>query len=500
MTIIRSLLALSLIGGTAIAIGAETREYRPENFNYPITKRMENPLFVQFDSPMYGCDSIGPLYTADASGHVWTDGRLYVYASHDMEPPQGCDRMDRYHVFSTSDMKNWTDHGEILNSQDVREQAGWGIDGWMWAPDCAYNPDNETYYFYFPHVNEALPWGGHDWRVGVATSKYPDHGFKVVGYVENASSLIDPCVFVDDDGQPYLYNGGGGQCMGARLRRDDWTKLDGPMVPMEGLVDFHEGTWLHKFNGKYYLSHSDNHPGADGNRLRYAVSDSPLGPWQDRGVYLYPTGCGTSHGSIVKFKNKWYALYHNSNYSGRDELRSVCIDPLKIDDDGTIHVVENWGRPFKKAFIIGNMPTVIESEDYNKGGSNYAFYKRGNPVADGKSNWIYRKDNIGIRKSDNGYYICSLGKKEWARYSVEVRDSGKYNITVIAKTAADASRFHISANGVDISGPVTVTPSEGWQSVDLPSVTIGADTRYLDFRVDNGSIDIDSLIIFRTAQ
>lgn len=116
---------------------------------YPITMEMKNPLFVEFPSPMYGTDSIGPMYTADASGHVWADGRLYIYASHDLEPPQGCDRMDRYHVFSTDDLVNWTDHGEILSSDDVKRQSGWGIEGWMWAPDCAYNPENGKYYFYF---------------------------------------------------------------------------------------------------------------------------------------------------------------------------------------------------------------------------------------------------------------------------------------------------------------------------------------------------------------
>ena len=62
------------------------------------------------------------MYTADPSAHVWEDGRIYVYASHDIDPPAGCDRMDRYHVFSTDDMVNWTDHGEILNSGDV----AWG--------------------------------------------------------------------------------------------------------------------------------------------------------------------------------------------------------------------------------------------------------------------------------------------------------------------------------------------------------------------------------------
>lgn len=76
------------------------------------------------------------MFTADPSAHVWEDGRLYVYASHDVNPPRGCDLMDRYHVFSTDGMVHWKDHGEILNSS----QVPWGRKegGFMWAPGCAY--------------------------------------------------------------------------------------------------------------------------------------------------------------------------------------------------------------------------------------------------------------------------------------------------------------------------------------------------------------------------
>lgn len=310
------------------------------SFVYPVTKVMSNPLFVGFDSPMYNSWIKGPLYTADASGHVWNiDGKevLYVYASHDMEPAKGCDRMDRYHVFSTEDMVNWTDHGEIMNAATVRKHAGWGCEGFMWAPDCVYNPLNKTYYFYFPHPTSTANWNS-TWRVGVATSKYPDKEFRVVGYVEGMPSEIDPCVFVDDDGQPYIYNGGGGKCYGGKLRKDDWTKLEGTVKPMTGLNDFHEAAWVHKRNGIYYLSYADNNPGA--NRLNYATGNSPLGPWTYQGIYLQPTSCDTSHGSIVEYKGQWYAFYHTSDFSGEGNLRSVCVDKLYYNSDGSIQVVK----------------------------------------------------------------------------------------------------------------------------------------------------------------
>lgn len=103
----------------------------------------------------------------------------------------------------------------------------------MWAPDCAYK--NGTYYFYFPHPSETN-WDN-SWKIGVATSCRPAEGFEVKGYIEGMDPLIDPCVFVDDNGQAYIYNGGGGICKGGKLK-DNMMELDGLMQPMEGLEDF----------------------------------------------------------------------------------------------------------------------------------------------------------------------------------------------------------------------------------------------------------------------
>ena len=284
------------------------------------------------------------IFTADPSAHVWKDGRLYVYPSHDVDPPRGCDLMDRYHVFSTDDMVNWTDHGEILNSS----QVPWGRPegGFMWAPDCAYK--NGTYYFYFPHPS-GTDWNN-TWKVGIATSKYPAKDFKVQGYIEglgDAFAMIDPCVFVDDDGQAYFYYGGGGRCIGARLK-DNMVELAEKPHKMEGLSDFHEAAWVHKRNGIYYLSYSDNVPHPNGNRMHYATSTSPLGPWTYREVILEATGSGTSHGSIVEYKGEWYLFYHDCSISGRGNLRSICVDKLYYNPDGSIQLVKQTKRGIKK--------------------------------------------------------------------------------------------------------------------------------------------------------
>ena len=305
---------------------------------------------VTFSNPF-----IRHMYTADPSAHVWEDGRLYVYASQDIAPPRGCDLMDKYHVFSTDDMVSWTDHGEILRASDVP----WGRPegGFMWAPDCAYK--DGTYYFYFPHPS-GTAWNK-TWKVGIATSKKPASEFTVQGYLELGDdnyAMIDPCVFTDDDGQTYFYYGGGGRCAGAKLK-DNMIELAEPLTFMEGLHDFHEAAWVFKRNGVYYLTYSDNHRpnGRDANRLNYATSDSPLGPWTYRGIYLNPTDCNTSHGSVVEYKGQWYAFYHNSVLSGQGNLRSICYDKLYFNPDGSIQqVVQTLDGQFTSQKRIGRTP------------------------------------------------------------------------------------------------------------------------------------------------
>ncbi len=160
------------------------------------------------DNVVYVSTTLGD--TADPSARMGGRQNLY-FASHDTDPARGCDLMDRYHVFSSDNMVDWMDEGEILSSDDV--ERGRPECGFMWAPDAAYK--DGTYYFYYPHPSESK-WND-SWKVGIATSKFPDKEFTDIGYIEGmgGDAMIDPCVFMDDDGKAYIYLGGGGKCVGA---------------------------------------------------------------------------------------------------------------------------------------------------------------------------------------------------------------------------------------------------------------------------------------------
>lgn len=293
---------------------------------------------------------VSHMFTADPSAHVWEDGRLYVYPSTDVAPASGYKTMDGYHVFSTDDMITWKDHGEILNSSQVE----WGRKegGFMWAPDCAYK--NGTYFYYFPHPS------GTDfqatWKIGVATSKKPASDFKVQGYIKGLESLIDPCVFVDDDGQAYLYHGGPDVAHGYKLK-ENMMEIEGERHIIEGLEGFREGLFIFKRKGIYYAMYPDGTKGA--NQMRYGMSDNPFGPFKFKDVFLGSTDVITTHGSAVEYKGQWYIFYHNGNLSGGiGPNRSVCFDLMTFNDDGTINMVNQ---------TLGvQLPTFHKEKNFNE--------------------------------------------------------------------------------------------------------------------------------------
>ncbi|MEI6891157.1 MAG: family 43 glycosylhydrolase [Pontiella sp.] len=268
------------------------------------------------------------MFTADASAHVWEDGRLYVYPSTDIKG-KGYRSMDGYNVFSTDDMITWTDHGQILHSRDV--EWGWKGGGYMWAPDCVYKEG--TYYFYFPHKNREKVW-----EIGLATSTKPASDFKVQGYVKGGNTFCDPCVFIDEGGQAYFYAVVNAKTYAAKLK-DNMMEIEGEMVQQTVLEGHREGPFVFKRNGRYYIIYPNGTK--PGNEMCYSMSQHPLGPWKSQGVFLGSTDVLTTHGSVVEYKGQWYLFYHNGALSGgKNSNRSICFDKVFFNADGTMKMVE----------------------------------------------------------------------------------------------------------------------------------------------------------------
>jgi beta-xylosidase len=263
-----------------------------------------------------------PDFYADPSARVF-DGKLYLYCSHDAAGARDWSKMVDWRVFSTDDMVNWTDHGVAFGLKDI----SWATKE-AWAPDCIER--NGKFYFYFPA-------GG---QIGVAVSNSPAGLFKdalgqplIKAKEAGIRYMIDPCIFIDDDGQAYLYVGGGRQLGVVKLKADMVTR-DGPIQVLT-MPEYYEGIWVHKRDGVYYASYPTRPAGKDSraNVMVYSMAKNPLGPFEFKGPIL-DNDSGNIHGSIAEFKGQWYLFYHVAGPSTWE--RRVCVEPLFYNDFGAI--------------------------------------------------------------------------------------------------------------------------------------------------------------------
>jgi len=313
------------------------------------------------------------IYTADPSAHAF-EGKLYVYPSHDIDAgiPFNDDGahfgMEDYHVLRMDSPEGEAvDCGVALHVNDVP----WA-ERQMWAPDAAVK--DGRYYLYFPAKSaDGL------FRIGVAVGERPEGPFAAEAEPIAGSYSIDPAVFADDDGEHYMYFGGiwGGQLQKYRDNRYDATNEEpvadepalGPRiarlaadmkqfaeVPREVVIvdeagrplragdhdrRYFEGPWMHKYQGRYYLSYSTG----DTHLLCYATADNPHGPFVYGGVILTPVIGWTTHHSIVEFEGRWWLYYHDSILSGGvTHLRSAKVAELHYEADGRIRTLHPYGE------------------------------------------------------------------------------------------------------------------------------------------------------------
>ena len=293
------------------------------------TSHAQNPLD-------FGSD----IKTADPSAHVWADGKMYLYTSHDEE----CQKdfwMKNWHVFSSDNLVDWTDHGAVLSVDDL----SWA-DNYAWAPDAAYK--NGKYYLVFPagtgHKDRVNPEKSTKWMgIGIAESDSPTGPFKDVidGPLWRTPYANDPALFMDDNGKAYLYFHGTNVDYYVVEMADDMRSIKGDFQKMDmgGYEPKMEGPWVFKRGDNYYFTMPENN-----RELAYYMSDSPVGPWEYKGVFMEQENESNNHHSIVEYKGQWLLFYHrwlNSPVSSCEKRqRYSTAEYLTFDNDGTIRKVE----------------------------------------------------------------------------------------------------------------------------------------------------------------
>ncbi len=337
-------------------------------------------------------------FTADPTARVF-DGKVYVYPSHDIPSP--IDRLKEwfcmadYHVFSSENLVDWTDHGVIVSQENVPWVAPDSYS--MWAPDCVLK--DGKYYFYFPSTpNDTIRRG---FNIGVAIGDKPYGPFIPQAEPIKGVNGIDPCVFIDKDNQAYIYWSGRGMFM-AKLK-DNMLELASEPVGIEGLPNgFKEGPFLFERKGIYYYTFPWVQDKTE--TLAYAMGNSPMGPFEFKGLIMdqWPSKCWTNHHSIVEFKDQWYLFYHHNDYSPEfDKNRSARVDSLFFNPDGTIRKV----IPTLRGVGITDARKEIQPDRYSKLSEKGASIDYLNPdnkfegwktILNGNSAWVqYNRVDFG---------------------------------------------------------------------------------------------------------
>ena len=363
-------------------------------------------------------------YTADPAPYVHGD-TVYLYTTHDEDNADGFMMYD-WLLHTSTDMVNWTSHGAVASLDDIKwstkTNGAWAEqvierDGkwFMYVPihgngisvlvaDNPYGPFKEP-------LNKALVWQREHWND------------------------IDPTVWIDDDGQAYMYWGNPELYM-IKLNKD-MTSTQGSIVTYPKIKDYQEGPWVYKHGNNYYMTFAST---CCAEGIGYAMSDKITGPWTYKGdIMPHSSRSNGNHPGIIDFKGKSYVFGLNyelwrykSEKMGQKfqhkERRSVGLSEMKYNADGTIQKIDYWPDN-----------GVAQLEDFDP-------YKR---VEAETMSW---GEDVRVRKSGTAgnTVITNLSEGKYTKISgVEFGDAGAESFSASVLNVKKASSITVRLDKVN---------------------------------------------------
>ena len=440
------------------------------------------------------CNAQKPIiqtkFTADPAPLVYHD-TVFLYTSHDEDYALGFE-MFNWLLYSSTDMVNWTDHGIIAGVKDPNKTFKWADGHSAWAPQCVVRDDK--FYLYCPTIYQGKM------AIGVAVSNSPYGPFvDAIGKPLISRSNpgdYDPTVFIDDDGQAYIYWGGNGPCYFAKLNNDmislasdiQVASIDFEGTPPEAA--YTEGPWLWKENKHYYLAWASR---CCPEGIGYAMSDSPTGPWKCMGTIMDPDERSSgNHPGIVDFEGNSYLFGFNysinaQTYSKHYERRSICVTKMTYNADGSIVKLPWWAETVIEQVGVLNpyLQNQAETMAWSEG-------LKTDKVTEWERNVAWNKgkkvaDRIFVTSINNGDYIQVKG----ADFS-----KGAKSIDVsVASLYGGKIEIHTDKIDGPIIGTVDVnTSGEGeiWRTITTPVKNIsGVHDLFFVFRGDKDLFNFD---------
>ncbi|MBN1308288.1 MAG: family 43 glycosylhydrolase [Chitinispirillaceae bacterium] len=408
-------------------------------------------------------------YTADPAPLVYND-TVFLYTTHDEDTAIEFVMYD-WLLYTSTDMVNWRDHGVVASLKDF----SWAGTIHAWAPQCVYR--NGTFYLYCPVFMKGIGVLVADSPYGPFTDPLGEPLF------HHNTNDIDPTVFIDDDGQAYMY-WGNPECY--------YVKLNDDMISFSGSIDsiapklqtYQEGPWLYKRDNRYYLAFASS---CCPQGIGYAMSESPVGPWTVKGYIMNPSSNAShNHPGIIDYKGSSYVfgfdyeLQFSHGIPRNNELwrRSVCLSVMTYNADGTIKNVPWWGRgtPLPSVPQVGYL----------------------NPFDTTQAETICWSSGVRTEEcndSSGGLYVDSIHNGDYIK--VEGVDFGSDGAKLFEARVASASgggniELHLDTATGPLAGTCAVEGTGGWQtwvtrSCDV-SGAIGVHDLFFRFTGDSGML------------
>jgi len=289
---------------------------------------------------------------------------------------------------------------------------------------------------------------------------------------------IDPTVFVDDNGQAYLY-WGNPNLNYVRLNADMISYSGSPTrIPLTTAgfgtrngnpsrpTLYEEGPWVFKRNGIYYNVFAAE---CCSEFIAYSTATSPTGPWTFRGTVMPRQGGSfTNHAAVIDFNGGSYFFYHNGSLPGGGGFtRSVAVEKFTYGPGGTIPTINmtTSGAPqvgTLDPYVTQQAETAawssgVETEASSEGAQNVGYIENGD--------WIKIK-GVGF-------------------------GSGAASFSTRVASATSGGRIELRLDGLNgpLAGTCTVTGTGGWQTwaTRTCAVTGATGTRDLYLRFTGGS-------------
>ena len=428
----------------------------------------ENPIIQTYYSPdpapvVFG-DTVCVYTGNDEGGHFFT--------------------MHGWRVSCTTDMVNWTDMGALILSNE--SFGGNAKKNGDWAAQVVRR--NGKYYYY---VTVESTRGGR--AINVAVADRPQGPFKDALNGKHLAGpnwdYIDPTVWIDDDGQAWLY-WGNPKLYYAKLK-ENMIEFDGDIKVTDmsrgfspnGNSVYTEGPWIHKRGKKYYMIYASH---GVPEKISYSTSDSPTGPWTWGGIIMDQGNntAFTNHSGLIDFKGRSFFFYHNQkNVSGGGYSRSTAIEEFTWNADGSIPTIKSTNDGVKKPIKNLDPFTRVEAETKSWVGG-ISVDKPRDPEGGN-----YTIINHVAQEGDN-VYLTNMGSNFYTKVrSVDMGDGAK-QIVVCTKGNGGKLELHAGSESGALLASMTIPSSSKWQenTFDLSDASGVED---LFFVVKQGGFDFD---------